>query len=222
MFKISYVLEILLSILVSLFIFLIIIKFTISLKPLYYYDIKALNITSNFNNDIGNYSDSTITLNEKQVKEDYDYMISYINGSNRNYDFNLPNLPSSKHGKIHFKDVKNLITKINKVMIFVFFPTLIGIILCSLKKRWRYLKISSIELILTPILIIVLSLKNFSTAFDKFHELFFNNNYWVFNPKYDPVILLLPEKFFFHCFALIISLCLFSGGILLLIYKKRK
>lgn len=222
MFKLSYVLEILLSIFTAAFIFLIIIKFTISFKPLYYYDIRALNITSNFNETIRNYSIKNITLNEKQIKYDYSYMISYINDNTSSNDFNLPNLPSSAHGKIHFKDVKNLITKIKKLTLFIFFPTLIGIILCSFKKRWRYLKISSIILILTPVLIIILSLKNFSTTFDKFHELFFNNDYWIFNPKYDPVILLLPEKFFFHCFALIMFLCFLFGGILMIIYKKRK
>lgn len=157
MFKLSYVLEILLSIFTAAFIFLIIIKFTISFKPLYYYDIQALNITSNFNETIRNYSIKNITLNEKQIKYDYSYMISYINDNTSSNDFNLPNLASSAHGKIHFKDVKNLITKIKKLTLFIFFPTLIGIILCSFKKRWRYLKISSIILILTPVLIIILS-----------------------------------------------------------------
>lgn len=86
MLKLSNFLQVLLSILVFIFIFFIIVKFTVAFKYLYYYDIKALSITSNFNNTIESYSGKKIVLNDKQVKEDYSYMISYINGNTKKKD----------------------------------------------------------------------------------------------------------------------------------------
>ncbi|AAK80651.1 integral membrane protein (TIGR01906 family) [Clostridium acetobutylicum] len=222
MLKLSNFLQVLLSILVFIFIFFIIVKFTVAFKYLYYYDIKALSITSNFNNTIESYSGKKIVLNDKQVKEDYSYMISYINGNTKKKTFDLPNLPSSEHGKIHFMDVEKIIKKINMVAFSISLPMLIGIILCFIKRKKLYLKITSILLFVTPVIIGVLSLNGFSDIFIKFHKLFFNNNYWLFDPAYDPIILLLPEEFFFHCFILILLLCFICGGILMKLYRSKK
>jgi integral membrane protein (TIGR01906 family) len=42
----------------------------------------------------------------------------------------------------------------------------------------------------------------FDTFFIKFHELFFSNDDWLFNPATDPIINVLPEQFFMYCFIL--------------------
>ncbi len=48
----------------------------------------------------------------------------------------------------------------------------------------------------------------FNTLFIKFHELFFNNDAWIFDPKKDPIILALPEEFFMVCFIVVFSILL--------------
>ena len=42
----------------------------------------------------------------------------------------------------------------------------------------------------------------FNTFFVMFHELFFSNDDWIFNPVTDPIIMVLPEQFFMYCFIL--------------------
>ncbi|URZ04028.1 TIGR01906 family membrane protein [Clostridium felsineum] len=222
MSKLSNFLQIILSILIFTFLFSMIINLTINFKYLYYYDIKALNITSNFNSTVESYTGKKIVLNDSKVKEDYNYMISYINGATPKKTFNLPNLPSSSHGQIHFMDVENLIKKVNMAAFSIFLPILVGIILCFKKRKKLYLKISSLMLFIIPIIIGILSLNGFSNVFIKFHELFFNNNYWLFDPADDPVILILPEEFFLHCSILILILCFILGGILMKLYKSKK
>ena len=36
---------------------------------------------------------------------------------------------------------------------------------------------------------------NFEKSFVIFHKLLFSNDYWVFDPEKDPIILMLPEEF---------------------------
>ena len=42
----------------------------------------------------------------------------------------------------------------------------------------------------------------FDRFFILFHETFFNNDDWLFNPATDPIINVLPEQFFMHSFIL--------------------
>ena len=53
---------------------------------------------------------------------------------------------------------------------------------------------------------------NWERFFIGFHKLMFSNDYWLFDPARDPVILILPDEFFFHCAAAVI-VCLAAGGI---------
>ena len=46
-----------------------------------------------------------------------------------------------------------------------------------------------------------------------FHKLFFDNDDWIFNPRTDPVIKILPDEFFMHCAIAIIAIVLLAGGI---------
>ena len=46
-----------------------------------------------------------------------------------------------------------------------------------------------------------------------FHHVMFSNDYWLFDPATDPVILILPDAFFLHC-ALAILICVLAGSAL--------
>ena len=59
-------------------------------------------------------------------------------------------------------------------------------------------------------------------AFEIMHSLLFDNDYWLFNPKTDPVIKILPDEFFMHCGIMIIGLtAAFTAG-LEAIYRRKK
>ena len=65
---------------------------TMNIKSIYYNDIDKLNIESMSN------------LSREDIIENYDYLIDY-NLSWKADEFELPSLPSSHNGKIHFEEV---------------------------------------------------------------------------------------------------------------------
>ena len=57
---------------------------------------------------------------------------------------------------------------------------------------------------------------NFSRAFDIFHEIFFNNDYWILNPRVDLLINMVPLGFFIHISIFIALLLIVSSGLIIL------
>lgn len=72
------------------------------------------------------------------------------------------------------------------------------VILQLIKRRIKFLKIASIALISLPVLLAIPFAINFDATFTTFHKIFFNNDYWLFDPELDPVINILPQEFFMH------------------------
>ncbi|WP_369525253.1 TIGR01906 family membrane protein [Clostridium estertheticum] len=193
-----------------IFSFLILsVYFTLLFKPLYYMDIGMLNI------------ENSSGLNKSELKSNYNYVITYIT-QNTNEEFNLPTLPSSIHGKIHFKEVKVIFDKLKIMLFFSLLVSIIGILINKKQKTIRYLLTSSISLIVIPMLLLIPFLVNFDKSFTTFHHIFFNNNYWLFDIKSDPIITILPQSFFFHCAILMIFLITICSITLSFIYIKTK
>ena len=63
---------------------------------------------------------------------------------------------------------------------------------------------------------------DFDTTFLIFHRLFFDNDYWLFDPITDPVINILPSAFFLHCAILIIAVILLGSLVMYLVYLHLK
>lgn len=59
-----------------------------------------------------------------------------------------------------------------------------------------------------------LPLINFSTVFIRFHRIMFRNRDWIFAPAREPIILLMPEQFFWHLFIILIVTAIGLLGIL--------
>ena len=182
------------------------VNLTLLFKPLYYMDIKILNIEESSN------------LNEKEIKANYDYTITYLI-QNTKEEFNLPTLPSSSNGKTHFKEVKIIFDKLKAMLFFSILISIIGIILNKGYKTISYLLTSSIILITIPIILLIPFLVDFDKIFTAFHHIFFKNNYWLFDIKSDPIITILPQDFFFHCAILIVILIIINSIMLMSIYK---
>lgn len=105
--------------------------------------------------------------------------------------------------KIHMADVKNLFMAGLMVRRVAFIITLLALLLLI------YLK-ADIKRILPrafQLAILIFGIitggsafyisKNFSALFIQFHLLFFDNDYWILDPKTDLMINILPEGFFF-------------------------
>ncbi len=184
------------------------IKFVLNFTPLYSYEISNLSI------------DKEMNMTKEELLENYKTVTSYIE-SPFIEKLVFPDFPMSREGEIHFKEVKDIFNKID----FLFYGStiaLIALILLKRKKKIRdnsYLKLGSYLSLILPAALALPFALNFNKAFVIFHKIFFNNDYWIFNPDTDPIILALPEEFFFHC-ALLILLILVMGFIISrLLYK---
>lgn len=201
-----FLFEILTAVLLVLFTFVSSIKIVYNFKPLYYYDIVELNIEQS--------SDLPLT----SIKSNYNYIIDYLN-KNNTQKFKLPSLPSSNSAITHFAQVKQVFKILNFIFVGSIFLLILTIILAYKFKHFLFLKIAGIMLLIIPTILLPLSMLNFNKTFTTFHNIVFHNDLWLFDPEKDPVILMLPEKFFMHCFMLIIILSFIGGLIYLLFYR---
>jgi integral membrane protein (TIGR01906 family) len=176
-----------------LFLCLVCVSVTITLnfRPLYYLDMKLLHISdaSGYANDV--------------IRKNYDVLIDYNNiwytGS-----LNFPDFAMSESGRIHFEEVKKVFG-VFEYGAFVLLPISIILIVLAKKKHigsvfWA----AGIFSIGIPAALGVLIAANWEWVFVTFHKMVFQNDYWLFDPYTDPIILVLPDEFFMHCAALIL------------------
>ncbi len=190
----------------------------INFRFLYYKDIDNLNISK------------TSGLEKDVIIENYDALIDY-NSPFYKGDLEFPSLPSSPDGLQHFIEVKNIFIAFYYIAAISIIISLIIIIYKHHKKENSYLLVSSITVLVIPIIAALGSFINFDAIFVLFHKIFFRNDLWLFDPAKDPVINILPDTFFFHCLLVIVAFVLL-GSILLLIsyfwtnsniqYRKRR
>ncbi len=184
---------------------------TINFRPLYYLDVKLLNI------------EASSGYPKEEILDNYNTLIDY---SSPFYSGSLqfPTLEASEAGLQHFKEVKDIFTAFY-ILAAVSLAAAAAIIVYKYKKRdISYMQVSSLTAILLPTLLGALIMLNFDKAFVVFHQLFFDNDLWLFDPATDPVIKILPDTFFLHCALLIILLVILGSIILFVAYhflKKR-
>lgn len=190
-----------------------------NLKLIYYYDALNSNIIEEYNLNTQKYTQNNVQyINSISLKENYNYIIDYIQNPNKKI-FKLPTIPFSQNGERHFDDVKKVIMYGE----YLFIASIILFVIISLITKENYvllcLKTSGKQLIAIAVFALLISFFNFSDFFDAFHKLIFSNDYWIFNPQYDPVILILPEAYFMHCAAVILFFSLITG---IFFYSKGK
>ena len=84
----------------------------------------------------------------------------------------------------------------------------------------RCLYIAGSLTILIPLALGLLAVFQWNTVFTVFHTILFRNNYWLFDPRTDPVILILPDSFFFQC-GIKASFVILAGEYLRIAHGKR-
>jgi len=178
---------------------------TLAFRPLYYHDMKAL--------EIAEYSGYP----EAEIRENYDALIDY-NMAWRDGDLSFPTLPMSENGKTHFEEVKEIFDIFKYLAVFGSILGAAGIVFMAMKKEYRYLKMTAVVSCGLPVVLGILVALFWDRVFVIFHELFFNNDYWIFDYRTDPIILLLPDEFFMHCAFLIFGGVLFGAAVCLVSY----
>ncbi len=146
-------------------------------------------------------------LSKEILNVNYRTLIAYlINPFEPNLQ--MPNFPSSINGLRHFKDVKQLFL-LDLVSIPIL-GSLSYLILhrMSQQKLYVYYMKSFQWMIMIPVIIVVLGSVTFRDTFLLFHKIIFSDTTWMFDPKYDPIILALPEEYFMMCFIVVLSIFL--------------
>jgi len=99
--------------------------------------------------------------------------------------------------------------------------SILGIILELKNNKIYFLKWGSITLFTLPIMLSIPLIINFDKSFTLFHNIVFNNDYWLFSKQTDPVINILPQPFFMHAALLILAMIFLSSGFLAYLYKQK-
>lgn len=176
------------------------VTFTLNFRPLYYADIQNLHISE--------LSGRT----EEDIRANFDALIDY-NSLFNHEPLQFPTCTMSESGRIHFEEVKKIFDLFGWLLV----GTLILIVVSSIyfikKMKWLWLRIAGILCIALPAFLGVMVAFNWDYVFVTFHQLVFNNDYWLFDPATDPIIDILPDGYFMHC-AIMIFVLVFAGSFL--------
>ncbi|SUY47942.1 membrane spanning protein [Clostridium putrefaciens] len=181
--------------------------FALNFKTLYKIDITKLNIPSEAN------------ISKEATIKNYTILIDYLSPFN-NDDLIFEDFFMSDEGREHFVDVKNIFNIITYVSLSTFILSLIFITHLSRIRNFSFLKYAYFMLILIPLTLAIPFIINFDRSFIRFHEIFFSNDYWLFDPIKDPIINILPQEFFFHESMLILSLLCICSICLIFLHKR--
>lgn len=193
----------LVTILLAIAIIIATVSFSIGLpiyvRPFYYAHIDALDMPE----DTG--------FTKEQIKEAYDEVLDYLTKPGR--EFGTGDLKFSEEGASHFADCKGLFI-LDTVAFFVSSAVLIVIML--LRRRglveltdgagygvtfWSGVSTLGIFALIAGVAAI-----DFDKAFEVFHTIFFpGKDNWLFNPRTDEIINVMPQEFFMNCAILIVS-----------------
>ena len=156
-----------------------------------------------------------VGLTKSQLLINIDHMMDFLIFP-QVHTLNFPNFSSSAAGIQHFVEVKYLM-QANFVL------TICGLIFLG----WNYqstnkLGVKKLQYQLSklavyfPLLLLFLMVIAFEQIFLLFHQVFFRNDLWLFDPLVDPIILVLPENLFLIYFVSVIILY----ELLLAIYRR--
>lgn len=176
---------------VSLFLFLLTLAITITInfRPLYRFSIQRFDLL-------------TISgLDQGTLLKNFDQLMDFLNKPWIT-SMNLPDFPMSAAGYGHFVDVKYLFLLNYAVLLVTVIPAVAYLLYLKRNGRlWQLVRPFQWGMGV-PVILGFLMAIGFDTFFVKFHELFFSNDDWLFDPATDPIINVLPEGFFMYCFIL--------------------
>lgn len=195
--KTSKIMSAALSVLIAVMIFSVSMAVPFLCRPFYYAQIQPLKLTE------------ASGMTEGQIRQTYDEMIAFCLG--KADDFSLSLLSWSKRGADHFADVRALVLWDIRLAVISCILCLAVVVLSKLGRIklyrfcghgpgfWAAIGFCGILAVVG-----ILSALDFERAFTVFHSVLFpGKDNWLFDEAVDPVICILPQKFFQSCAALI-------------------
>lgn len=159
-----------------------------------------------------------VTISKDQLLQNFHILMVYLT-SPFSWVLDMPDFPSSASGLKHFADVKNLFHLTQVIAVLTTIPALLFF---KSKDKIFYQKVF-LGAAFVPVVVGLMGMMiGFENFFTLFHQVLFpGDSSWLFNPVTDPIIWVLPESFFLHCF--ILFFVLYEGfmlGLALLCRKK--
>lgn len=202
----SKLLAVVLAMTTAVFILSASIAVPILLRPVYYAHIEPLKL------------EETTGLSREQIVQAYDEVMDYCTGQTQ--VFSTGGLPWSQSGRDHFADVRGLFLLDLRAALACGL-LLLGWVLFGRRSAVQPYRFSgrgfgfwgSVGLGGIFLSVGGLAALDFNRAFLLFHTLFFpGKDNWLFDPRTDAVIRILPQAFFRNCavaiLALMVTLCL--------------
>ncbi len=185
-------------------------------RPFYYWQIKPLNLPSLTGKD------------PAVIKQAFDQVMNYL--TLPFYPFGTGEFRHSAEGAAHFADCKVLFL-LNGAVLLV--SLVIGILLWVLHKNkkikllrpfgFRTSFYAALVLFFGFVGITAAAATDFDAAFEVFHQIFFaGKDNWLFHPRTDAIITILPETFFVRCGILIATTLLLITVITILVAMIQK
>lgn len=184
-----------LALVIFLFIISFAVVFTLNFTPLYDYAVDSIGL-----------SEST-GYSTELIKDNYATLIQY-NSILYNGELVLDGFDMSEEGRIHFEEVKVIFELIQIIFIITTILTIIGSIYKAKKHEYRFMPYAGIFTIVIPTVMGLMIASNWNWFFIKFHEIAFDNDYWIFDPSTDPIINILPDAFFMYTAIMVVGIIL--------------
>lgn len=186
----------------------------ILVRPFYYAQIEPLGL------------EESSGLSREEIIEAYDEVLDFCTGVSA--EFSAGVLPFSEDGEAHFADCRRLF-----ILDFVVFGasvlTVAALYLRDKRKSLHHFgsrrpafwgaAVGTAALALIGLL----ATADFNRAFTVFHTVFFpGKDNWIFNASTDPVIRIMPERFFLNCAVLIAAVYIVSAALVMITSQKKK
>ncbi|MGN0985326.1 MAG: TIGR01906 family membrane protein [Candidatus Enterenecus sp.] len=178
-------------------------------RPFYYAHIESLDLCRQTG------------LTEEQIRTAYDEMLDYCLGAE---EFSTGVLRWSESGKSHFTDVRGLFLLDLKALAISASLLIVVLIAARLGRIqpgrllgrgpafWAGAGLGGAFLLVGG-----LAALDFDRAFIIFHALFFpGKDNWLFDPRMDEIITILPQEFFMDCALLILAILIIGCAALIL------
>ena len=154
-------------------------------------------------------------VSEEELLANYNALIDY-NSVFFAGPLEFPTFAMSDAGRIHFEEVKRIFSAFQAMAIVSAALTALCCAFLLRRRRRRFLALGGVLAVAVPAgVLAAMGAAGWDRFFVLFHQLFFNNEFWVFDARTDPVILILPDEFFLECLVRII-VCIVSSSALLI------
>ncbi len=207
----------------------------------------TLNTRALYVHDMKKYELAQLTgYSEEEILQNYDQLIDYNFLYNDEELLTLPTLPQSDNARIHFMEVKKIFVNFQiaglvtlGLLVFYYGISQMSKWRNQNKARWlskgskeelaakavrdrmaRSLKLTGLFSVIIPAVFGGAIALNWDWAFVTFHHIMFDNDYWIFDYRTDPIIDMLPDEYFMHCAIMIIAIVVVASVICYLIGKK--